>query len=175
VGLALTRAACAAALACLVAAPASVPSAEPGDAASSEAKEDVSLLVAHGVAYARNALRGGVGLSPYAFVMRADGGVQRVSAPGGDEMAPDALLEALRAAFRGRAEEGVYRAVALFADVVIAAPGGGETDAVHAGAEHRAGYCRNVYHPYRRTADGGLEFEAPLTTARRAEIFTRCD
>ena len=148
---------------------------EPSASARQESEDEVALLVAHGVAFARNALREQGGFAPYAFVMRDDGSVQRISAPGGRAMSPEDLLDALGAAFRSRAAAGAYRAVAIFADVVIAAPDGEQKEAVHAGAEHRDGYCRNVYTPYRRTPGGDLVFESALVTAREGRIFARCD
>ena len=70
---ALSHAACATVLASLVTGPARSAPAE--EAAAPAPKEELSLLVAHGIAYARQALRAGGALAPYAFVMRADGGV----------------------------------------------------------------------------------------------------
>jgi hypothetical protein len=112
---------------------------------------------------------------PFAFFMSADGRVQRVS-PKQDAAlpSPDDVLVLLQQAFRERALAGECRAVALVADVVIALPGGGQSDALQIGVEHQAGYCANFFHPYERRTDGTLRFLEPISHERKGVVFPDC-
>jgi hypothetical protein len=139
---------------------------------------DLSLLVDAGLAFARARLTqpGAPGeLLPFAFVVRADGKLQRVAPSEGRELpSPESLLELLGQAFRDDARAGAYRAVAIFADVVIALPGGAQTDAIQIGLESASGRCADVYFPYTRTPEGALRFAEPIAGARTAVVFERC-
>jgi hypothetical protein len=138
---------------------------------------DLSLLVDAGLAFARARLTqpGATGeLLPFAFVVRADGKLQRIApSPGKELPGPESLIELLGQAFRDDARTGAYRAVAIFADVVIALPDGAETDAIQVGLESASGRCADVYFPYTRT-EGGLRFREPISGARTAVVFERC-
>ena len=59
--------------------------------------------------------------------------------------------------------------------MVIALPGGAQTDAIQIGLEAASGRCADVYFPYSRTAAGELRFAAPISGARTAVVFERCD
>jgi hypothetical protein len=87
---------------------------------------------------------------------------------------PDDVLLLLQQAFRERAAAGECRAVAVVADVVIALPGGGESDALQVGVEHRDGYCANFFHPYERRSDGSLRFLEPISSSRKGIVFPDC-
>jgi hypothetical protein len=140
-----------------------------------EAAEDARILVETGIAVARRTLGTEGDFHPFAFFMGPDGRLQRVT-PRRDVAlpAPDAVLELLQAAFRERAAAGECRAVAVVADVVIALPGGGESDALQVGIEHRSGYCQNFFHPYERGPDGSLRFGEPISSRRRGVVFPDC-
>ena len=146
------------------------------DAVSAEAAEDAKILVENGVAVGRMTLAKEGRFHPFAFFVTADGRVQRVT-PKSDVAlpAPDEALALLQAAFRQRAEAGECRAFAVVADVVIALPGGGQSDALQVGVEHRSGYCRNFFHPYERKTDGTLRFLEPISGARKGMVFPNCD
>jgi len=145
------------------------------DTVSAEAAEDAKVLVENGVAVARSTLAKEGRFDPFAFFVASDGRVQRVT-PKRDvaQPAPDAALALLQAAFRQRAEAGECRAFAVVADVVIALPGGRQTDALQVGVEHRSGYCRNFFHPYERGSDGTLRFGEPISSPRKGMVFPDC-
>jgi len=149
-----------------------------GPAAAEEpaaAPEDVALLVEGGVEIAKKELVERGELAPFAFFMALDGRVQRVTPKQGVELPPsEALLELLQASFRQRAAAGECRAIAVFADVVIALPDGRQSDALQAGVEHRSGFCANYFYPYRRAPDGALAFEPLVSGRRRGVVFDGC-
>lgn len=137
---------------------------------------EVRTLGDYGIAYTTRALQSGAQFYPFAFVMRHDGAIQRL-APSEMPRFPtqEELLETLVA---GLAEEEVhrkYKAVAIVVDVVIAMPGGRESEAIQLGLEHESGFCRNVFYPYTLSEEGRLKFEKPLSGKRRSRIFGRCD
>jgi hypothetical protein len=140
-----------------------------------EAAEDARILVANAVAVARMTLAKEGSFHPFAFFITADGRVQRVS-PRQDAAlpSPDDVLALLQQTFREGAVAGEYRAIAVVADVVIALPGGGQSDALQVGVEHRDGYCTNFFHPYERGSDGTIRFLEPLSTARKGGVFPAC-
>jgi hypothetical protein len=142
---------------------------------SPEAAEDAKVLVENAVSVARATLAKEGRFHPFAFFMTSDGRVQRVT-PKQDVAlpSPDETLGLLQAAFRQRAEAGECRAIALVADVVIALPGGGRSDALQVGVEHRDGYCQNFFHPYEREPDGAIRFGEPLSSRRRGTVFPSC-
>ena len=150
-------------------------SARAAESLAPEAAEDARLLVENAVAVGRTRLVKEGEFHPFAFVMAADGRVQRVS-PRQDASlpSPDQVLLLLQQAFRERALAGDCRAVAVVADVVIALPGGGQSDALQVGVEHRDGYCANFFHPYERKTDGTLRFLEPLSGARKGIVFPDC-
>jgi hypothetical protein len=139
---------------------------------------DLSLLVDAGLAFARARLTQPDAqgeLLPFAFVVRADGKLQRVAPSAGRELpSPESLLQLLGQAFRDDARTGAYRAVAIFADVLIALPDGSQTDAIQVGLESASGRCADVYFPYTRTPEGALRFAEPIAGARTAVVFERC-
>ena len=163
--------ACAVALAVGPAAP-----TRAGDTVSAEAAEDARILVENSIAVARSTLAKEGRFDPFAFFVAADGRVQRVT-PKHDvaQPAPDQAIALLQAAFRQRAEAGECRAFAVVADVVIALPGGGQSDALQIGVEHRSGYCQNFFHPYERAPDGTLRFGEPISSRRKGVVFPACD
>jgi hypothetical protein len=128
-----------------------------------ESEEDARILVETAIAVARATLAEEGDFHPFAFFVGSDGRVQRVT-PKRDAAlpAPEEVLGMLEAAFRERAAAGECRAVALVADVRIALPGGGESDALHVAVEHRSGYCQNFFHPFERASDGGIRFGEPI-------------
>jgi hypothetical protein len=112
---------------------------------------------------------------PFGYLMSADGRVQRLS-PKRDAALPSPadVLAQLQQVFRERALAGDCRAIAVVADVVIALPGGGQSDALQVGVEHRAGYCANFFHPYERATDGSVRFLEPIAGERKGGVFPDC-
>lgn len=160
----------AALLAVLLGAPA--PAAEPF---AEDTAEDARILVENAIAVARDRLAREGEFHPFAFFMAPDGRVQRMSPrPDAALPSPDDALLLLQQAFRERAAAGGCRAVAFVADVVIALPGGGESDALQVGVEHRDGYCANFFHPYERQRDGTLRFLDPIAGPRKGVVFPDC-
>ena len=146
------------------------------ESVSPETAEDARILVENAAAVARQRLAKEGEFHPFAFFMDADGRLQRLS-PRQDARlpSPDAVLLLLQQAFRERAQAGACRAVAVVADVVIAMPGGGKSDALQIGIEHRDGYCVNFFHPYERRSDGTLRFLEPISSARAGIVFPDCE
>jgi hypothetical protein len=158
---------------CLVACVAAPARAE--ETVPEEAAEDARILIENSIAVARSALAQEGRFHPFAFFVAADGRVQRltprrdVALPG-----PAESLGLLEAAFRERAQAGECRAIALVADVVIALPGGGQSDALQVGIEHRSGYCQDFFHPYERGTGGEIRFGEPLSRRRTGSVFAEC-
>ena len=145
------------------------------DSVPPEAAEDARILVENSIAVARAALAGEGRFDPFAFFVASDGRVQRLT-PRSDVALPGPAqsLALLEAAFRERAKAGECRAIALVADVVIALPGGGESDALQVGIETRSGYCEDFFHPYERGDDGELRFGEPRSRRRAGTVFAEC-
>jgi len=150
-------------------------SARTAESVAPETAEDARILVENAIAVARIRLAKEGDFHPFAFFMAADGRVQRMS-PKQDAAlpSPDEVLVLLQQAFRERALAGECRAVAVVADVVIALPGGGQSDALQVGIEHRDGYCANFFHPYERDPDGTLRFLEPISSGRKGIVFPDC-
>ncbi|TFG96467.1 MAG: hypothetical protein E4H11_03365 [Myxococcales bacterium] len=150
-------------------------SARAADSVSPEAAEDARILVENAVAVGRIRLAREGSFHPFAFFMGADGRVQRVSPKQDARLpSPDDVLALLQQAFRERVQAGDCRAVAVVADVVIALPGGGQSDALQVGVEHQDGYCANFFHPYERATDGTIRFLEPISSERKGIVFPDC-
>jgi hypothetical protein len=148
----------------------------PADAPPSvEAQADVRLLVDTSLAVARKTLSEQGDFHPFAFFMKADGGLQRLTPKANAALPePDAMLQLLQQSFRERAAAGECRAVAVVADVVIAVPGGGQSDALQIGFEHRSGWCRNFFYPFEKSPEGEIRFQKPISGHRAGAVFPDC-
>ena len=146
-----------------------------GEPGAAEAEEDARILVENSIAVARAALAQEGRFHPFAFFVAPDGRVQRllprsdVALPG-----PAESLALLEATFRQRAQAGECRAIALVADVVIALPGGRQSDALQVAIETRSGYCENFFHPYERGDGGEIRFGEPISRPRKGSVFAEC-
>jgi len=151
-------------------------SAHASESLPPEAAEDARILVENAVAVGRSLLAKEGAFHPFAFFVTDDGRVQRVS-PKEDVglPSPDDVLALLQQSFRERAEAGECRAVAVVADVIIALPGGGQSDALQVSIEHRDGYCANFFHPYERDTKGTLRFLEPISSSRKGIVFLECN
>ncbi len=151
------------------------PSGETVPVPTATPEQEVRTLGDYGIRYTTQALQSGAQFYPFAFIMRADGKIQRVAPKEMPEFpTQDQLLQTLVAGFNEVAEEGRYRAVAIVADVVIAMPDGRESEAIQLGLEHSGCYFRNVFYPYTLSEEGVLTFGEPLSGKRRARVFTGC-
>jgi len=150
--------------------------AHAADSLPPEAAEDARILVENAVAVGRTLLAKEGAFHPFAFFVTDDGRVQRVSPKQDVRLpSPDEVLALLQQSFRERAEAGECRAVAVVADVVIALPGGGQSDALQVSIEHRDGYCANFFHPYERNTKGTLRFLEPISSPRKGIVFPECN
>jgi hypothetical protein len=135
-------------------------------------EQELRTLGDYGMAYTTRALRGGAQFYPFAFIMRADGAIQRVAPSQSIEFPTnEKLVATLEQGFREAADEGRYRAVAILSDVVIALPDGSQTDAIQVALEHREGSCRSVFYPYSLSDEGALSFHKPISGARAGKVF----
>jgi hypothetical protein len=152
------------------------PSLEPPAVAEPQTPEqEVRTLGDYGIAYTTRALQGGAQFYPFAFVMRADGRIQRIAPKElPDFPTQEKLLRVLEEGFHAVADEGKYRAVAIVADVVIAMPDGRESEAIQLALEHRECFFRNVFYPYTLNDEGVVTFEKPISGKRTGKIFTNC-
>jgi hypothetical protein len=142
--------------------------------ASPEAEEDARILAENSVAAARASLAAEGDFDPFAFFVAPDGSVQRLTPKRGvAPAAPQAMLGLLQEELRRRAAAGECRAVALVADVRIALPDGGETDAFQVTIEHRSGHCQTFFQPFERAEDG-LRFGGPIARRRPGAVFPEC-
>jgi hypothetical protein len=150
-------------------------SARGEESVGAETAEDARILVENSIAVARSALAKEGRFDPFGFFVAPDGRVQRVT-PRRDVALPGPAesLALLEAAFRQRAQAGECRAMALVADVVIALPGGGQSDALQVAIEHRSGYCQDLFHPYERSSDGTIRFGEPISSRRKGKVFPEC-
>jgi hypothetical protein len=158
-----------------------VPAEEPG-----AGRADADLLVRNGLHFAERALKDAGGVAPFALVMVSDGRISRLQ-PALRKQMPSAreLLDELEEVLRERARTEDLRAVAVFSDVVIALPEGGESNAIHASWEHRSGVCADLYLPYmlenklqgtkKDPGKSTLRLGERIETPRRASMFERCE
>jgi hypothetical protein len=82
------------------------------------------------------------------------------------------IIDALYATFRLQARAGTIKACAVCWDAVVPKEqGGGLTDAIAIGLEHRDGDPTVVLCTYEREAAGGLHFDEPITALGRRHVF----
>lgn len=135
-------------------------------------KEEVELLMNHGMEFAVEMLRKYGEFFPFARAMDPGGGILVLEAYDGREQPPSAeLAELLEAGLRKGVERGDYGAVAIFLDVRVGSLDSPERrDAVQVGLEHRDDYRANVYLPYTLVNDE-VEFGETFAHEREATIF----
>jgi hypothetical protein len=138
-------------------------------------QEDVQLLLDTSLSVARKTLSEQGDFHPFAFFMKPDGSLQRLT-PKADAALPEpeAMLQLLQQSFRERAAAGECRAVAVVADVVIALPCGGQSDALQIGVEHRSGWCRNFFYPFEKSPGGEIRFQPQISGHRVGAVFPDC-
>jgi hypothetical protein len=82
------------------------------------------------------------------------------------------IIDALYATFRLEARAGTIKACAVCWDAMVPREqGGGLTDAIAIGLEHRDGDPTVVLCTYEREPSGDLHFDAPITALGRRHVF----
>jgi hypothetical protein len=158
-----------------------------GENIRGNARADADELVRNGLSYAARTLNDSGALSPFALVMASDGRISRMQ-PAVQRRMPSAneLVDELEVALRDRATTEDLRAVAVFSDVIIKLPGGGESNAIHATWEHRSAMCADLYVPYmqedsvpgtkkKQLVRGELRFGERIETPRQASMLQSCE
>lgn len=140
------------------------------------ADADIEALLQAGAAFARHMLSEHGTFFPFAKVLTDKGEVQAVSAYEGVEHPTAAeVREGLLNVMKAGAASGAYRAVAVFTDVKVQAPGAdAKTDAVCAEVEHREGTCMSVFLPYTKSGND-VEFGQMFAGKRDPSVFGRSD
>ena len=89
-----------------------------------------------------------------------------------DQPSNPLILAALYATFRLEARAGTIKACAVCWDAVVPKEeGGGLTDAIVIGLEHREGDPKVVLCTYERAPSGDLHFHDPITAVGRRHVF----
>jgi hypothetical protein len=159
--------------------------------AKARARAEADELVRGGMRLAQRALEQSGGVSPFALVMASDGRISRLQpAPRRRAPSPKELLDELEGTLRERARSEDLLAVAIFSDVVMRLPEGGESNAIHATWEHRSGLCADLYVPYMQEDPlpskkkkkseppqprGKLRLGERIEVSRRASMVQRCE
>ena len=146
-------------------------------------QQQVDRIVREGVGYAKTQLEQEFSFLPFAVIQHADGRIERIFGPTGDELdaldTPElqgdparalSLLE--RRVEREAKAKGDFRVVGVFSDDDVKLPDGHESDAIQAEMEHVSGYCANVYLPYGRV-ENALSYGEEISAAGQGLVF-RC-
>jgi len=138
-------------------------------------KREVEFLMSEGVPFAEKLMREDGEFVPFGAVMLPDGLIQTVGTPGeSDDVTAEGALEQLLLSFREGAENGRYKATALFVNVRVRNPADGEmVAALQVALEHRDGYCVDVFYPYVGDS-GSTELGDPFAGRRRGTVFDTC-
>ena len=111
---------------------------------------------------------------PFGAFVNAAGAVEQFSGYTGTEHPkPQELIELMSRAARRMAAEGRCRAVGMCVDVRTVLPGTTErTDAALAALEDATG-ALNVYLPYRKQTDGGIEYGSLVAVHANPTVFAQ--
>ena len=111
---------------------------------------------------------------PFGAVMTSSGEIQQVGAKMEDDDHPPSqpCIDLLTEAFKKQAKKGELRAAGICYDVLTVPPGEVEKrDAVCCCLEHYSGETVDVFVPYTRTADGGIEYGEIFAAKRIGQFF----
>ena len=138
----------------------------------SNAKQDAERLMNSALPFAEKMLSEHGEFYPFGEAMRPSGEIVSVGADSGEEHPPSQeLIDILKSAFKGAAEEGEYIATAIVYDSLTIPPGSEEkTDAVAVALDHRDDYSVVVFFPY-KLVDGNAEFQPPFAVKGADDIF----
>ena len=111
---------------------------------------------------------------PFGAFVNASGTVEQFAGyTGSEHPKPQELIELMSGAARAMAAEGRCRAVGICVDVRTILPGTTEkTDAALAALEDATG-ALNVYLPYRKRPDGGIEYASPVAEHAKPTVFSQ--
>ena len=117
----------------------------------SNAKQDVELLMNEWVVFGKNMLAEHGEFFPYGAAMKPDGEIVSLAVDTGDERPPSQeIIDVLIRIFQDGAQEGQYKATALFYDVRIPIQDSDDkTDAIAVALDHVDNYSVTVFFPYR--------------------------
>jgi hypothetical protein len=111
---------------------------------------------------------------PFGAVMTSNGEIRQVGAKMEDDDHPPSqpLIDLLTEAFRKQAKKGELRAAGICYDVLTVSPGEiQKRDAVCCCLEHYLGETVDVFVPYTKTADGGIEYGVIFAAKRTGQFF----
>jgi len=117
----------------------------------SNAKQDVEQLMNEWVVFGKKMLADHGEFFPYGAAMKLDGEIVSLAVNTGDEHPRSQdIIDTLIANFHNGAQEGQYKATALFYDVRIPVPDSKDkTDAIAVELDHIENYSVIVFYPYR--------------------------
>jgi hypothetical protein len=150
---------------------------------ASTPQQQVERVVREGVGYAKIQLEQEFSFLPFALLEHADGRIERILGPTGDELDPldtpeqqadpaRALRRLERRVAREAKEKGDLRVVGIFSDAEVKLPDGSDSDAIQAEMEHVSGYCADVFLPYGRVVNT-LSWGNEISTKGEGLVF-RC-
>jgi len=138
-------------------------------------KEDIDILIDEGIPIVEKMLREHGRFFPFSLAMTTAGEVRLVATDDAREQpSPQDLIDPLLALLRKAAQEGRYRAVAVFAAVRMTDPRrNAKIDVVQAGFEHVSGLCGNMFFPYALPLEE-IDRNQILLTPRNETVFEAC-
>ena len=111
---------------------------------------------------------------PFGAVMTSSGEIQQVGPKMEDDDHPPSqpCIDLLTEAFKKQAKKGELRAAGICYDVLTVPPGEVEKrDAVCCCLEHYSSETVDVFVPYTKTADGGIEYGEIFAAKRIGQFF----
>jgi hypothetical protein len=136
------------------------------------AKNQAEQLMNEGIPLAQQLLREHGEFYPYALGMAHDGTIKHVAATDGTEKPKSKnLISILEESFQDDVKRRLYKAIALFLDVVVQNPNTNtKTDAIQIGLEHIDNYCVNIFVPYSKQS-GSIVYDVIFATERTPTVF----
>lgn len=145
----------------------------PGMNAMAEPKGETEELMNALLPFGQNMLEEHGEFIPYGGAMKPDGEIVSVATYDGEEhpLSKD-IINLLKDGYRLAAENGEYKATAIFYDVRVIPPGFEEkTDAIAVALDHKDNYSVIVLFPY-ELANSRVQFGEIFAQAGENDIFT---
>jgi hypothetical protein len=151
--------------------------------AATTPKEQVDRIVREGMVTARTQLDQEFSFLPFAVLEHADGRVETILGPTGDELDPldtpelqadpaRAQKQLERRVVREAKTRGDLRVIGIFSDDDVKLADGTVSDAIQADMEHVSGYCVDIFLPYGREVNN-LTYGKEISTPGKGLVF-RC-
>jgi hypothetical protein len=136
-------------------------------------RTDFNELLAPMLGLAERMLEDGGAFRPFGARLAAGGQLAMIDvAPTMHNPSNPLILDALYATFRLEARAGTIKACGVCWDATVPkGEGGGLTDAIAVGLEHRDADPTVVVCTYERDESGGLRFDEPITATGRRHVF----